>query len=111
MDLFLSQDMVEALTQVRNRIDERLNQLRGQVLVWRRDRVGRNRSSLAGRMCEVTHAIYDKRTGEISVLVKTYSANGEGFINDNDSFHRRYRGLSSFEPLGDAPPGFELKRG
>lgn len=55
----------------------------------------------AGRECFIRRVSWEEdwkdKTLLIHVLVVTRSKDGKSFVNDNDSFHRRYRDIENFE--------------
>lgn len=72
----------------------------GRVLVWKENPTNLGRGELkglVGRECVVTYTYFDSSTGDIRVRVKTRNKKGDGFIEDNDMFHRIIRPLDTFE--------------
>lgn len=95
------------LKKLQKQMEAEAAQLIGKILVWKTldYRYGRDRK-YSGRACIVRQATVSD-DGEIIVLVNTQNAQGNGFINNNDRFHRTYRGLNAFEPLETLPSGLE----
>lgn len=93
------------LVKIQKEMEAQAEQLIGKILVWKIDaRYGKKERSFAGRPCVVRQSTVSD-DGEIIVLVNTRNSQGNGFLNNNDRFHRIYRGLHSFEPIEDLPEG------
>lgn len=49
-----------------------------------------------GRYCDIHATTFCCEEMDILVRVRTYRKHGEGYVDDNDSFHREWRSLREF---------------
>jgi hypothetical protein len=95
MNTRLHPSTLDNLKQAINEAQEEADKWIGKTLVWKiyPGRSCSSKSTIVGRECIVQYVYFDEDSGRISVLVKTKTKDGLGFINDNDSLHRTYLDL------------------
>jgi hypothetical protein len=111
MRVFINPTIQEQVKALQKQVDNHAKSLKGMILTWRHPYpgIGRVKRAYEGRTCEVLESFVDDHSGEIMVRVRTHKKEGIGFLEDNDAFHRTYRGLDAFEPITTLPQGLVAK--